>query len=227
MIEITPDIVGPGIEEEYSDARDAIIKLRAALGQHPFTNDTPEGRLLFELAWIEQEIVASRLPIPVHPSYVGTVNYLMGSGELNRYPGFQEPHKHLYRVLNGIGLMKQRHLPVLIAMIDDLLDDAAKCASLTGDERAGLADLQGLARGLREGGPWPIPRSPQEYPFTMIDTPQLDECVDNFFGREFEVSASLFEGWRPRPARKPPLAPPVAGLPEQAPPLPETSTVLL
>lgn len=226
MIEITLDFIEPGIDEEYTDALDAVSKLRLVLGSHRSMNDTVEGRFLLELAWIEQEIAANRLPIPVHPSYVGTVNYLIGSGELNSVPGFQDPHKRLYRVLSGIGLMKQRHLPVLIAMIDDLLDDAARCPSLTGEERAALSDLNGLAQGLRDGGQWPVLRLPQEYPFTMIDTPHLDECVDNFFSREFEISASLFEGWRPRPARKSPLAPPVAGLPEQAPPLPERGVTL-
>lgn len=226
MIEITSEIIGSGIEEEYFDAWQAISKLRDALGPHRLTNDTPEGRLLLELAWIEQQIAARSLPIPVHPSYVGTVNYLIGSGELNFYSGFQEAHKNLYRVLTGIGLMKQRHVPVLIAMIDDLLKDASNCASVTAEERAALSDLHGLAQQLREGRQWPVARSPQQYPFTMIDTPNLDECVDNFFGRNFEISASLFEGWRPRPARKPPLAAPLAGLPQQAPPLPETGVAL-
>ena len=221
MIEITPAILGPGIEEEYADALDAIHEIQAALGTRSLTNNTPDGRLLLEVADLEQEIRAGRLPIAVDPSYIGTINYLIGSNELNHVRGLREPLGRLYLVVNGIGLMKPRHLPVLLAMIDDLLADAANCVKLENDERAGLADMGRLAQALREGARWPIPRSPQQYPFTFADTPNLDECVENFFARNAWIEESLFEGWRPYPARKPRLAPPTPGLPERAPPLPE------
>ena len=48
MIEITPAIMGPGIEEEYADALAAIADLRRALGDRQPTNDTPDGRVLLE-----------------------------------------------------------------------------------------------------------------------------------------------------------------------------------
>ncbi|HEX8412821.1 MAG TPA: hypothetical protein VF637_02925 [Sphingomicrobium sp.] len=46
MIEITPSIMGPGIDEEYVDALAAIADLRRALDEQPLTNDTPDGRVL-------------------------------------------------------------------------------------------------------------------------------------------------------------------------------------
>ena len=64
MIPITPDILGDGIEEEYADALQAIGDIRAALGPRPMTNTRPDGRLLLNLVWIEQEIVASGCPYP-------------------------------------------------------------------------------------------------------------------------------------------------------------------
>lgn len=42
----------------------AIADLRGALGERPLTNDTPNGRVLLEVVWIEQEIKRQRLPIP-------------------------------------------------------------------------------------------------------------------------------------------------------------------
>ena len=42
----------PGIEEEYGDALAAIADLRRALGERPLTNDTPDGRVLLEVAWV-------------------------------------------------------------------------------------------------------------------------------------------------------------------------------
>ena len=87
MIEITPTIMGPGIEEEYAHALAAIAGLRLALGARPLTNDTPDGRVLLEVAWVEQEIKRQRLPIPVDASYAGTIYYLVGSNELLSLPG--------------------------------------------------------------------------------------------------------------------------------------------
>jgi hypothetical protein len=71
MIPSTPAIMGPGIEEEYADALVAIDDMRTALGSQRLTNDTPEGRVLLNIQWVEQEIRAQRLPIPVDDSFVG------------------------------------------------------------------------------------------------------------------------------------------------------------
>ena len=223
MIPITPDIIGPGIEEEYADALLAIGHIRAALGPRPMTNSRPDGRLLLNLLWIEQEIRARRLPIPADKSFVGTVFYLIASGELEGLPDLKGnvhyPICRLSLVLDGTGWMKARHLPVLIAMMDDLLADMARCPSVTAPERALIDEMAFFAGDLRKGGDWPKPRRPQDY-FSTPVSPNLEACVDNFANRALMIDAPLFDGWRPRPARKPPLAAPVPGLPAKAPPLP-------
>ena len=222
MIPITPDIIGPGIEEEYADALRAIGDIRAALGPRPMTNSRPDGRLLLNLLWVEQEIKARRLPIPVDKSFVGTVFYLIASGELDELPGLNGdvhgPICRLSLVLDGTGLMKARHLPVLIAMIDDLLADARRCPSTLSDAaRATLADLDACRADLQRGGEWPKRRRPQDCPRA---TPDLRACIDNLGNRLFMVNAPLFDGWRPNPAKKPSLPAPVPGLPPKAQPLP-------
>ncbi|HEX8412823.1 MAG TPA: hypothetical protein VF637_02935 [Sphingomicrobium sp.] len=223
MIEITPEIRGPGIEEEYADALTAIADLRRALGERRLTNDTPDGRVLLEVAWVEQEIHRQRLPIPVDASYAGTIYYLVGSNELLHLPGevpdaagVQDALGRLWLVLKGYGLIKRRHLPVLIAMIDDFLADAQHCITLSGSARATLADMVACRDELKRGG-WPKLRRPQEQ---FDDVPDLLSCVDNASNRLFRINSSLFDGWRPYPATKPPLAAPVLGLPDRAPPLP-------
>ena len=45
MIAITPEIIGPGIEEEYADAMERIEVLLRILEPFPCSNDTPEGSL--------------------------------------------------------------------------------------------------------------------------------------------------------------------------------------
>lgn len=219
MIEITPAIMGPGIEEEYADALAAIGDLRRALADRPLTNDTPDGRLLLEVMWIEQEIRREQLSIPVSRSYAGTIYYIAGSGELDRVPGLKDPLYRLYNILQGTGLIKPRHVPVLIAMIDDLYADARKVwGQLTQEEQATMDDIRAQGDIIRRGE-WPPYRSPQGR-FFRYDTPNLDQLVHNFGNRTRAVAVSLFDGERPYPAQKPPLAAPVAGLPPQAAPLP-------
>ncbi|MCF3948244.1 hypothetical protein [Acidiphilium iwatense] len=43
MIPITPEILGPGIEEEYADAMERIDFLSEAFKDYPASNDTPHG----------------------------------------------------------------------------------------------------------------------------------------------------------------------------------------
>ena len=217
MIEITPEIIGPGIDEEYADALAAIDDMRRALGDVPLTNATPEGRVLLNAAWVKTQVEARRLPIPVDESFVGAIFYLVGSNELGHVPGFQEAIGRLWLVLKGYGLMKPRHVPVLIAMMDDFVDEAERCSTpIDPPAEALLADLRTEAGRLRRGGDWPKPRRPQDQ-FSVQVTPALRACVERCSGRATAIEMALFEGRRPSPARKPPLPAPVPGLPPTAP----------
>ena len=216
MIEITPQIIGPGAEEEYADARTAIDDLRGALGSIPLTNCTPEGRVLLNAAWVEQQINARRLPIPVHESFVATIFYIVGSNELGNVPGFQDALGRLWLVLKGYGLMKARHLPVLISMMDDFVMDANRLDGLDAGAEGLVADIRAQADDLRMGGVWPKSRRPSQQ-FTVQSTAILRDRLPNCQNRLRAIQAPLFDGWRPRPARKPPMPAPVPGLPPTAP----------
>lgn len=209
--------MGPGIEEEYTDALEAIRELRGALGDRPMTNDTPDGRLLLEISWVGQEIAALRLPIPVE---VHTVFYLTGSGELNRVPGVKAPLHRLYLVLKGIGLIKPRHVPLLLSKIEDFYADAqAIWSQLPAEEREVMDDLHARGAALRLRGTWPSD-NPLQRRQTGLANPVLERHVPDFNNRMTDITASLFEQWRPYAAKKPPLDPPHPGLPRTAPPEP-------
>ena len=104
-------------------------------------------------------------------------------------------------------------------MIDDLYDDARQVwQRLTPAEQDTMEDVCREADVMRGGG-WPAPRRPQDR-FPIFDVPNLRALVRQFGDRSRSISMSAYDGWRPYPARKPPLAAPVPGLPDRAPPLP-------
>lgn len=213
----TPD---GDLAEEYADALSAIAALETALAGRTATNNTPDGRLLLTLAWLRQEIAAQRLPIPVDRSYVSTVYYLVGSGEVDHIPGVKQPLGELYVVLKGFGLVKERHRAGLIALIDGLLADTDRCDAVTSAEAAALTEFRDIA-GILRAGNWPAWRGPADYPFSGVDSDGLEASIPDFFERYSEIEDAVFERIRPSPLRKPPLPAPVPGLPPVAPSLPD------
>lgn len=125
----------------------------------------------------------------------------------------------LYIVLRGIGLVKERHRAGLIALIDELLADARRCAQVTSAEYAALTEYREIADTLRSGQ-WPAMRDPADYPFSGVDSEQLKTCIPHFFRRYVEIENAVFERMRPASFRKPPLHAPIPGLPPVAPSLP-------
>jgi len=82
MIPITPNIIGPGIEEEYADAMERIDFLYNQFKQYPESNDTPQGRLLLSIGWFKREIIGQHLSIPIDKSHRHTIAYMYVNGDL-------------------------------------------------------------------------------------------------------------------------------------------------
>lgn len=222
MIPITPDIIGPGIDEEYADAMARIAFLLDAFKSHPPANDNFHGRIVYQLLWLRQEIEARRLPIPLDPSYIATLGYVIGSGDVSDTEAIHAKLGELDLVLRGPGLIKPRHYPVVIAQIEDFL--ALVGTHLAADrllpvERDALDQLRRIADRLRRGEiDLPVPK--RDYP-AWTDPTALEHFraphLPNGGNERRRVTLPVFEGWRPVAARKPPLPAPVPGLPPHAP----------
>lgn len=146
MIPITPEIIGPGIEEEYADAMERIAFLLDAFKDYPASNETAHGRVVYQLRWLKQEIDAQRLPVPVHKSWISTLCYVVGSCEVDDTKEIAKALGELKRILQGPGLLKPRHFPVIAAQIDDLVADIRLFGDpLTPDEIKFVADLEDTA----------------------------------------------------------------------------------
>jgi hypothetical protein len=222
MIPITPDIVGPGIEEEYADAMERITFLLDAFEEYPPANDNFYGRIVYQLLWLRQEIEAQRLPIPVDRSYIGTLTYLVGSGDVNKTQEIRLRLGELTRILQGPGLIKPRHYPVVVAQIEDFLALVIKhvpSATLLPVERDALEQFAAIAGKLLRGE-IELPVSKQDYP-AWLDPTRLvhfnNPHLPNGGNERRHVALPVFGGWRPYPAEKPLLPAPNPGLDPRAP----------
>lgn len=210
MIPITPQIMGPGIDEEYADALERIDKLQALLQGFPPSNDTREGRMVYQLKWLRQEITARRLPIPLDQKYWATLGYLLGEGTLD-YLGAGKLMGELARILRGIGLLKKRHYPVVVAMIDDFLALAKQAPRLDPEEKQLLDETRALRAKLAAGAPMPFDKS--QYPAwkAVPEAKNLGQLA-GYSQQRRALSATLFEEWRPPACRKGTLPAPNPGM---------------
>lgn len=211
MIPITPEIIGLGIEEEYADALERIEQLEKLLAPFPASNDTREGRMVYLIKWLRQEIEGERLPIPLEGKYWGTLAYLIGEGSLD-YLGAYPSMAQLANILEGIGLLKERHYPVVVAMLDDFLDFVDPVNQLEPVEQQLIQDCRQIRDGIA-ARTLSLPLDKSSYPawrrtLLMINLYQLP----NFGNRYNMLETTVFAGWRPRPARKGALPAPKPGL---------------
>ncbi|WP_234732400.1 hypothetical protein [Acidocella facilis] len=227
MIPITLEIIGPGIEEEYADAMDRIAFLLDAFKDYPASNDTAHGRVVYQLRWLKQEVDAQRLPVPVHKSWIGTLCYVVGSCEVDDTKEIAKALGELKRILQGPGLLKPRHFPVIAAQIDDLVADIHLFGDpLTPDETQLVADLEEVAKGIRSGQiipPLTVPKGIHPLRLALMHANRLKEVfpphpdLRRFRRQSDHLQLPLFENWRPYVAQKPPLAAPNPGLGPEAP----------
>jgi hypothetical protein len=211
VIPITPQIIGPGIDEEYADAMDRIEKLEVLLKGFPPSNETREGRMIYQLMWLRQEITAKRLPIPLDQKYWATLGYLVGEGSLDHL-GAGKLMGELATILSGVGMLKKRHHPVVVAMIDDLLTLSRRAAHLDPAEVQLLDDIRMIHAAMVSGKGQP-PFDPSQYSgWKKVSTQTNLNQIPGFRQLRQDLGASVFEEFRPPPARKGPLPAPNPGM---------------
>jgi hypothetical protein len=206
-------MIGPGIEEEYADALARIRQLREILAQFPPSNDTFEGRMVFQLNWLEQEIDAQRLPIPLAPEHRATLTYLIAEGSLDYLPGTIRAMSDLNEILDGTGLLKQRQFPVVVAMIDELVALVrAHIKPLIPLDQEMFSELSSIRAAFEDGSARP-PLEKAAYPASKqsFRSDRLAK-IPGFRQMGISLSFVLFEGSRPPACKKPPFPAPNPGL---------------
>ncbi|QQD71406.1 hypothetical protein [Acidithiobacillus ferrivorans] len=226
MIPITPDIIGPGIEEEYADALERIDFLYNKFKPYPESNDTPQGRLLLSIGWFKREITGQHLPIPVDKSHRHTIAYMYTNGDLG---GPEQGNTddvdvalgELLMVLDGDGLIKKRHYPVVISQINDfaaLVAQNVEISDILPIEKEALAQLNKIKEQLTDHE-IDLPVSKNDYPAWKDPTALAhfnDRGLPNGWAMRKQITLSVFSGYTPYPAKKPPLPAPHPRLTQRA-----------
>jgi hypothetical protein len=199
-----------------------ITFLLEAFKNHSASNDTARGRVVYQLLWLKDQIEARRLPIPVDRSWVATLHYVVGSCEVDDTPEIAAVLGELSIIVKGIGLIKPRHVPVLISTFDDLIADIHQFADPLRPEEAVLVGLleetlAGLATGELQP-PLPLASRPGPLNAALIKQERLKYLFPqppdprHFAARRRPIAAPLYDSYRPDVARKPPMPAPVPGL---------------
>ncbi|HEX7389289.1 MAG TPA: hypothetical protein VF286_04200, partial [Acidiphilium sp.] len=149
------------------------------------------------------------------------------SGEVEDTQEIGNAMGELSIILEGPGLLKPRHTPVVLSMLDDLIADMHRYGDpLLPPEQELVGELSKVAGRLRDGSVVPPIGGGQNLPplrrkileaerFEKIFPPLTTK--DNFITVSRNISLPLFHGWCPYPAAKPLLPAPVAGLSETPP----------
>jgi hypothetical protein len=157
VIEITQAMIGPAdpvasIEEEYAQALPRVRFLLEAFRGHDPSNNTAHGRMVYQLRWLERELVARRVPIPLDRGWIATLCYLVGSGEVDDSKEIADAMGDLTLILEGPGLLKPRHTPVVLSMLEDLIAAMHRYGDpLLPSEQELVEELSAVAAGMRAG----------------------------------------------------------------------------
>lgn len=225
MIPITPEMINAGdIDEEYADLIPRITFLLNQWHDKPASNDAPYGRMVYFLLWLRQEVQARRIPIPLDGSYLGTIKYLTGSGDVRDSDEVGRTMGDIIQVLQGRGLIKPRHYPLLLSMMDDFIAEVHK-------HRPGLEHTDPF---FREYCMWrngivngtfhpPIEPTAERNRFYQASGRTLADVLPGETEPNYELGLAMDRtiypliGHRPYQTYKPPMPAPVPGLDRMAP----------
>ena len=196
-------------QEIYRDINENCDVVLNLLKSQPVTNDTAEGRMIYQCRWLKQQVAADALSFPVndymhtlkHVSAERLLEHLASSPDLYR----EEIGVHLYRLLKlvkGKLLFASIYYPYAIRCIQSLsavIENASR--PLSQYERGAIGELAQLKEGLAAGKIEPplmyyIPGFPNFMEVSGISTTSVDDLPNGKFLCK-TVADLLFEGIRP------------------------------
>ena len=195
--------------EIYQDVVDNCDIILALLQDYELTNDTPEGRMIYQCRWLKEQVAKNALPLPVE-DYVHTLKHVYSERYLEHLSSDSEHYKkeveiYLYRLLNlieGKLLLKPIYYSYAIRCIEALLTLLRTSSRPLDKYEQGLVgELVYLKQSLQNGEIEPplinyVPDYPNFRKVYRISRSSLDD-VSGGKTLTKTVANLLFEGVRP------------------------------
>ncbi|WP_105103487.1 hypothetical protein [Microbulbifer pacificus] len=195
-------------QEIYRDINENCDVVLNLLKGQPVTNDTAEGRMIYQCRWLKQQVAADALTFPVN-DYVHTLKHVSAERLLEHLASspdlyLEEIGIYLYRLLKltkGKLLLKSEYYRYALRCIEELVSVLVHTTRpLSLFEQRAIAELthlkQELASGMIEP---PLMHYYPDYPnFREVNMSKIS--IDDLPNGEFLtkiVANLLFEGIRP------------------------------
>jgi len=195
-------------DEIYNDINSNCDILLGILKDKERTNDTPEGRMIFQCLWLKEQIIAKKLPLPV-TEHVNTLKHVAAENLLehlasNEHDYWNEIGIYLYRLLflvDGKPLIKPSYYFPASNLIDGLINLLEQSPRALDDYEQGLtSELQKMKERLfnNEMEP-PLGSSLPDYPnFNKVN--RYQPTIEDIHNGKYlikTVANLIFNGVRP------------------------------
>jgi hypothetical protein len=195
--------------EIYQDIQLNCEVILSQLKYYPVSNDTAEGRMIYQCRWLKEQAAAGTLPIPVL-DYVSTLKMVYTEHNLEHLyrtasEYIENTEKVLYRLLKlikGNLLAKHDYYPFATRVIDELVEIlGVPNRPLTLYERGLVVELMKLRELMTEGKLKPplmycLPEFPNFCEVFSLTESSIDDL--NGGGKTIKIVADfVFEGVRP------------------------------
>lgn len=195
------------INEIYQDIianSDALLQL---LSPCTATNETPEGRMIFQCRWLKEQAQAENITFPAE--FVHTLRHVSSEGYLRKLASSQDCYDkeigiYLYRLIklsDGNLLSKNSYLPYTIRYINALIDTMKTARRpLTKNEGAMITELETIKGQLLTNQIEPPLMTAKNYPnfnkVYVIFESSIDDLPDGEYLCE-TIANLIVEGIRP------------------------------
>lgn len=196
-------------QEIYRDINENCDVILNLLKNQTITNDTAEGRMIYQCHWLKEQVAADALVFPVK-DYVHTLKHVSAERLLEHLASSPERYReeigiYLYRLLKlikGKLLLKSTYYSYAIRYIQSLttlLESAPR--PLSQHEHGAIGELTQLKEGLETGKIEPplmyyVPGFPNFMEVSGVSTTSVDDLPNGKFLCK-TVADLLFEGIRP------------------------------
>ena len=174
------------------------------------TNDTPEGRMIYQCRWLKEQTQKNNLPLPVE-DYIHTLRYVYTDSSLMHIASAEDKYweevqiyiHRLVKLTKGLPLIKPAYYPYAIRSIEALLVLLHTATRPLDQYEQGLiGELTQLKRLLKKkgGGELPLESYLPDYPnfrevYSMTGSSTEDLPNGKFLTKT--VAHLVFEGVRP------------------------------